>query len=189
VNDWPRIETYLRAKHVEHPNTARQIWRWSAAFRDWLDRRGTDVRAVEAGDIAAFLDQEAWGPGSSNREQRVWAMDAVAKAARSVAPARARSPLFATAWADRVQPRSPLGKAVARVLAQAKSEGDRRRWSTALGMYAKWCESQGRRVEDSWPGDIDAFRRDYLASGKTSPGEYQRVARRLIRELDGAAGG
>lgn len=186
MNDWPRIETVLRAEYGQRPDTARQVWGWSGNFREWLDRRGTDARTVEAGDIAAFLDQADWGPGSSKREQRVWAMRAVVRAARSVSPARARSPLFATAWLDRVPPRSPLGKAVARVMARAKSEGDRRRWSTALGTYARWCERQGLAVEDSWPGDIDAFRRDYLASGKTSPGEYARIARALLREIASA---
>jgi hypothetical protein len=183
VNDWARIETCLRAEYARRPDTARQIWNWSAAFRDWVDQRGTDARTVEAGDIAAFLDQEDWGPGSNKREQRIWAMRAAVQAARAVAPARARSPLFATAWLDGVAPRSPLGKAVARVLARAKSEGDRRRWSTALGTYARWCERQGLAVEDSWPGDIDAFRREYLASSKTSPGEYVRIARALLREI------
>lgn len=186
MNDWPLIETCLRAEYAQRPDTARQVWGWSGNFREWLDRRGSDARTVEAGDIAAFLDQADWGPGSSKREQRVWAMRAVVHAARSVSPARARSPLFATAWLDRVPPRSPLGKAVARVMARAKSEGDRRRWSTALGTYAKWCERQGLAVEDSWPGDIDAFRRDYLASGKTSPGEYARIARALLREIASA---
>lgn len=184
MNDWTRIETCLRSKYAQKPDTARQIWAWSDAFRDWLDRRGTDARTVENGDIACFLQQEDWATGSSNHHQRIWALRAVAKAARMVSPARARSPMFATAWLDTVPPRSPLGKAIARVLARAKSEGDRQRWSTALGMYARWCERQGRAVEDSWPGDIDAFRRDYLASGKTSPGEYQRVAQALLRELN-----
>lgn len=183
VNDWQNVETHLRASFASKPDTARQIWSWSAAFRDWLDARGTDARVVEPGDIAAFLDQEDWGPGSSKRDQRVWALRAVVLAARSFAPSRARGLQFATAWLDTVPPRSPLGKAVARVLARAKSEGDRRRWSTALGMYARWCASKGLKVEDSWPGDVDAFRRDYLAAGKTSPGEYQRVSRALLREL------
>lgn len=183
LNDWTRIETCLRAEYALKPDTFRQIWGWSTAFREWLDRRGTEARTVEPGDIACFLDQEDWGPGSSKRHQRIWAMRAVAEAARMVTPARARSPLFATAWLDTVAPRSPLGKAISRVLAQAKSEGDRSRWSTALGMYARWCQQQGRAVEDSWLGDVDAFRRDYLATGKTSPGEYGRVAKMLIREL------
>lgn len=184
MNDWPRIEMHLRAEYAERPDTARQIWNWSAAFRGWLDRRGTDAGTVKPGDIACFLDQEYWGPGSKKRDQRVWAMRAIAQAARTVTPPRARSPHFASAWLDTVRPRSPLGKAVARVLAKAKSQGDRQRWSTALGMYARWCESQGLAVEDSWLGDIDAFRRDYLATGKTSPGEYGRIARALVRELD-----
>jgi len=51
-------------------------------------------------------------------------------------------------------------------------------------MYARWCVGRALAVEDSWPGHIDVFRRDYLASGKTSPGEYARVARALLRQLD-----
>lgn len=116
MNDWPRIETHLRAAFAERPDTGRQIWGWSSAFRDWLDRRGTDARVIEAGDIASFLDREDWGPGTKNRDQRVWAMRAIGHAARFVEPARARSPHFASAWQDTVLPRSPLGKAVARVL-------------------------------------------------------------------------
>jgi hypothetical protein len=38
-------------------------------------------------------------------------------------------------------------------------------------------------MRDLWPGHIDAFRRDYLESRGTSPGEYARVARRLLREI------
>lgn len=184
MNDWQNIEAHLRAEFVNRPDTARQIWSWSGEFRSWLDARGTDARVVEAGDIAAFLDHEVWGPGSSNRDQRVWALRAVVLAARSFAPSRARGPQFATAWLDTVPPRSPLGNAIARVLARAKSEGDRRRWSTAMGMFARWCGSRGLKVDDAWPGDVDAFGRDYRASGKTSPGEYQRVARLLLRELN-----
>jgi hypothetical protein len=33
---------------------------------------------------------------------------------------------------------------------------------------------EGLSVDEIWPGDIDAFRRDFLASGRTSPGEYHR---------------
>jgi hypothetical protein len=105
------------------------------------------------------------------------------RAARNLEPARARNRSCASAWLDQVPARSPLGKAIARVMSHAKSEGDRRRWATALGTFARWCESRGITVEQAWPGDIDAFRRDYLESGRTSPGEYIRVAPRLIREM------
>jgi hypothetical protein len=69
------------------------------------------------------------------------------------------------------------------VLADARSEGDRRRWRTALGTFLRWCDANDLAPEVVWPGDVDVFQRDYLASGRRSPGEYARVARRLIRQL------
>lgn len=183
MTDWARIEVELHASYPDHPETARQMWRWSSGFRLWIDRRGTDVRAVERGDILAFLDQEDWGPGTSNRHQRITAINALVKAARTIAPARARDPNSAASWVDGVPSRSPAGKAIAQVLARAKSEGDRRRWTTAIGTFGRWSEERGISVSDAWLGDVDAFRRDYVASGRTSPGEYVRVARMLLREI------
>jgi hypothetical protein len=183
MTDWATIEAEVCAGYPGHPDTARQMWRWSAGFRDWIDRRGTDVRAVERGDILAFLDNEPWGPGTKNAQQRITAINAVVRAARAFAPARARNPSTASAWVDRVPDRSPLGKAIARVLAGAKTEGDRRRWTTAIGTFGRWSDARGVPVPEAWPGDIDAFRRDYLESGRTSPGEYIRVARRLLAEI------
>lgn len=80
-------------------------------------------------------------------------------------------------------PRSPLGKTIARVLASARSGGDTARWSTALGTLLLWSDRHGIDASELWAGGIDVFRRDYMASGRTSPGEYLRVARRLVREL------
>lgn len=183
MTDWARIRTEVYSAYPEHPDTARQMWRWSAGFREWIDRRGTDVRAVERGDILAFLDNEDWGPGTKNAQQRITAINAVVKAARSVAPARARDQSSASAWVDGVPDRSPLGKAIVRVLARAKTEGDRRRWRTAIGTFGRWSEARGIPLSDAWAGDVDAFRRDYLESGRTSPGEYLRVARMLLAEV------
>lgn len=66
MTDWSRIEIELNAAYPERGESARQMWRWSTAFREWVDRRGTDVRSVERGDILAFLEQEDWGPGTKN---------------------------------------------------------------------------------------------------------------------------
>jgi hypothetical protein len=183
MNDWARIEAAVRHTYAAKPDTARQALKWSAAFRDWLDARGTAARDVTNGDIASFLAQEAWGPGPKKREQRVWAIRALVSAAQSLAPAQARDPHSAVARLDSVLPRSPLGKAIAAVLADARSEGDRRRWRTALGTFLRWCDANDLAPEVVWPGDVDVFQRDYLASGRRSPGEYARVARRLIRQL------
>lgn len=184
MTDWAPVEAELRERYAAHPDTASQLWRWSAGFRDWIDRRGTDVRAAEDGDILAFLNTEYWGPGTRNRHQRITALRAVIKAAREVSPRRSRNAASAAAWLDRIPARSPLGKAVARVLASAKTEGDRRRFRTALGTFGRWCEEErGVALAHVWPGDVDAFRRDYLESGRRSPGEYIRVARRLLVEL------
>ena len=72
-----------------------------------------------------------------------------------------------------------MGKAIAAVLAEARTESDRRRWRTCLGSFLMWCDSRGLALDEVWPGDLDTYRRDYLASGRRSPGEYVRLARRL----------
>jgi hypothetical protein len=73
-------------------------------------------------------------------------------------------------------------------MAEAKTEHDRGRWPTCLGIFLLWCDARDLDVADVWPGDIDAFRRDYLASGRTSPGEYVRMARRLVQQVGRAHG-
>jgi hypothetical protein len=94
-----------------------------------------------------------------------------------------RRPGAARLHLERVPPRSPLGKAISRVLAGAATKGDAERWSTALGTFLSWVNARDLMATELWPGDVAVFRRDYLASGRRSPGEYVRVARRLVHEL------
>ena len=103
-------------------------------------------------------------------------------AALAVARPDGRPGTLAARLAD-VGAKSPLGKALAQVLAGARSEGDRRRFKTCLGAFLQWCDSRGVPPADCWPGDLAVYKRDRLAAGKRSPGEYLRVARRLLDEL------
>jgi hypothetical protein len=189
MTDWTRVRTALEADATLDARSRAQVWRWSEGFRRWLDER--DIEGAIAGrpEMVRFLDAGDWGPGSSNRHQRMWALRKLVALAQSLPPARARSTAFATARLDDVPERSPLGIAITRVLAGAKTASDRARFRTALGTFLRWCDGRGREPRDCWPGDVDAFRRDYVASGRTSPGEYVRVARRLLAALEGAAQG
>ena len=182
MNDWGRIREALFADSARSRGTLEQAWRWTADARAWLDRHGIDVRAATKGDIERYLAQAPEG-GVTDRNKRVWAFKRLIAAAKTVGPRRARSPGSAAARLDSVPERSPLGKAIAAVLADPRSEGDRRRWPTCIGTFLLWCDARGLAPSDVWPGDIDAFRGDYLASGRRSPGEYVRLARMLLARL------
>ncbi len=95
----------------------------------------------------------------------------------------ARRPDTAAARVDVVPARSPLGKAVARVLAGARGEGDRRRWMTCLGTFLLWCDRRGVPATECWLGDLAPYRRQRLEAGYRSPGEYMRVARMLLEQV------
>jgi hypothetical protein len=82
-----------------------------------------------------------------------------------------------------VPARSSLGKALARVLAQAKSEGDRPRFATCLDTFLGWCAGRKIAAVDCWPGDLAVYRRWLLEDRRISPGEYTLVARMLLVEL------
>ena len=84
---------------------------------------------------------------------------------------------------DAVPARSPLGKAIARVLARAKTPNERARLATILGAFLVWCEQRELAPSECWPGDLDVYRRDRIAAGYTSPGDYRRVAGWLLTEL------
>jgi len=183
VNEWTRVQAELFADPERKRETLKQAWRWTEPARRWLDIHRIDARSVTKGDIERYLRTAPEAQGPKDRDKRTWAFHVLTAAACRVSPARSTSPDSARARLDQVPERSPLGKAIAAVLAGAKSEGDRARWPTCLGTFLRWCDARGLAADEVWPGDIDAFRRDYLASGRTSPGEYVRVARRLVREL------
>jgi hypothetical protein len=182
MNDWDLIRDALFADSARSRGTLEQAWRWTADARAWLDRQGIDVRAATKGDIERYL-AESPGCAVADRNKRVWAFRRLIGAASTFSARRVRSPGSAAARVDSVPERSPLGKAIAAVLAEARGDGDRRRWPTCLGTFLLWCDAKGLAPGDAWPGDIDAFRRDYLASGRSSPGEYARLARRLVARL------
>jgi hypothetical protein len=52
-----------------------------------------------------------------------------------------------------------------------------------LGTFLGWCEERRIEANDCWPGDLAVYRRRLLEDGRTSPGEYLRVARMLLVEL------
>jgi hypothetical protein len=183
VNDWKRIGNELFAEPGAKRGTCEQAWRWSAGARDWLDRHGIEARDAGRSDALRFVS-EVPTDGVTDPSKRMWAFNVLVRAARSVSPPVARRPDTARAVLDRIPARSPLGVAIARVLSGARTEHDRRAWPTCLGSFLQWCDSCGiDPMRDLWPGHIDAFRRDYLESRGTSPGEYARVARRLLREI------
>lgn len=182
-NDWQRIEAALHADGSIPEARRREIWRWTTLARPWLDAQGLDIRALTHGDALRFVDQVPPTSGPKNRHQRIWALTRLAEVARSIAPPRSRRPDSLSARVDAIPERSPLGKAVARVLASAKSEGDRRRFAVCLGSFLVWCDARGIPAADCWDGDLATFRRDRLEAGYRSPGEYVRVARRLLGEL------
>ena len=146
------------------------MWRWSMAFREWIDRRGTDVRVVERGDILAFLEQEDWGPGTRNRHQRITAINAVVKAARTIAPARARDSRARRPGWTRSRPVPPRVRRL-RESSHAPSpratagDGQRPSAHSADGPKPAASASLMRGSATSMP-----FRGDYLESGRTSPG-------------------
>jgi hypothetical protein len=184
VNDWERIKDALFANPRVRKETLDQAWRWTASGRKWLDEVGLDARDVDRNDIARFVEEVPPGDGVQDANKRKWAFKLLAAAAKEVAPPIARSPHTATAQIDRVPARSPLGKVITRVLATANTKRDREVWPTCLGAFLLWCGTREiDPMKDLWPGHIDAYRRDYLANKGTSPGEYVRVARRLLAEI------
>jgi hypothetical protein len=181
MNNWVAIKAELFAHPTLKEATLKQAWRWTAGARGRLDAEATDVRTLSSGDTKRLVEGVPWPV--SDPDKRTWALNLVVDAARAVLPPRASRPATAAARLDAVPARSPLGKAIAKVLSQATTPHDRRSWPTCLGTFLLWCDARGVDVQDVWPGDIDAFRRDYLASGRTSPGEYVRMANRLLKSL------
>ena len=183
MNNWEAIKASLYADDSVTRSRRNEIWRWTTAVRSWLDANGIDILTVGPGDMGRFVAEVPPSSGPTNPYQRKSAFRQLVKAAAAVIPAPARRSGTAAALVDQVPARSPLGKAIARVLACSKSEGDRRRWATCLGAFLRWCDDRGVAATDCWPGDLVVYRRDRLAAGYASPGEYLRVARRLLAEL------
>lgn len=183
MNDWPRIYAALDADLDLRPERKREVWRWTIQARAWLDLSGIAAGGMTRGDMVRFVNEVQPTSGPMNPSTRIWALRVLVRFAAAVSPRRARSSGTAVARLDEVPERSPLGKAIAAVLAQARSEGDRRRWSTCLGTFLIWCDSRAVSPLDCWPGDLDAYRRDRLEAGYRSPGEYLRVARMVLGEL------
>lgn len=183
MNDWERIRASLEADEALIDARKNEIWRWTALAREWLDEQGVDVTTVVRGDMLRYVSEVEPTSGPKNPQQRLWAFKHLVEAARSVTPARARRTDTAVARLDAVPGRSPLGKAIARVFARARSDGDRTRWATCLGAFLLWCDRVGRPATECWPGDLGVFRADRLEAGYRSPGEYVRVARMLLEEL------
>lgn len=183
MNDWDRIKASLDADTSVTRSRRSEIWRWTTLVRPWLDSNGIDILTVTPGDMERFVTEIPPTSGPTNRYQRKTAFRKLTQAAMAVAPAQAQRRNTAAARVDEVPGRTPLGRAIARVLARAKSEGDRRRWATCLGAFLRWCDSRGMAVADCWPGDLAVYRRDRLAEGYRSPGKYLRVARMLLVEF------
>lgn len=188
MNDWDRIHAALDADADLRPERKREVWRWTIEARTWLDSVGLDAATLARGDMLRYVNEVQPTSGPSRPDTRMWALKILARSAAAVSPRRGARPGTAVARADEVAERSPLGKAIARVLARARSEGDRRRWRTCLGAFLQWCDERDIPATDCWPGDIDVYRRDRVATGYQSPGEYVRVARMLLAEVLAGAG-
>ena len=182
MNDWGRIEASLRSRQHPKPADDRPDLALDGAGATWLDANEIDICTVTSGDITRFIAEVEPTSGPKNPSQRKAFINAVAAAALAVAPSHGLVSQLAGRLGD-VGDKSPLGHAVARVLAGARSEGDRRRFATCLGTFLRWCDSRGIPPSECWPGDLAAFKRDRLAMGYRSHGEYGRVARRLLDEL------
>ena len=183
MNDWTRIKDALWATGILEARK-KEAWRWSALARDWLDANDIDARSVDHGTMQRFVHEVEPVSGTRNPHQRIWAFNLLVEAARAVSPPRARRTGTAVARLDNVAERSPLGKAISRVMARARSEGDRRRWGTCLGEFLGWCAERDLDPLECWHGDIGVFRRERIAAGFNSPGEYVSVANKLLEEID-----
>ena len=184
MNDWTRIKAALDADPDLKPERKKEIWRWTSLARVWLDTNQIEVANVVRGDMLQFVHDVEPTSGPTSRSSRLWALKWLIQVAVTVSARRVRVGGTAVARLDLVPERSPLGKAIAAVIARARSEGDRRRWLTCLGAFIAWCDLRQIPADDCWPGDIDAYRRHRLEQGFTSPGEYTRVARFLLAELE-----
>jgi hypothetical protein len=183
MNDWARVLAALDADPDLRVERKKEVWRWTVQARTWLDMNGIEARDMTRGDMLRFVDEVQPTSGPTSRSTRIWALKVLIRIAGTISPRRGRVAGSFAARIEDVPERSPLGKALARVMARARSEGDRRRWPTCLGTFLLWCDVRQVSAVDCWPGDIDAFRRDRLEAGFTSPGEYLRVARLLLVEL------
>ena len=183
TNDWDRIKAALDADESITEGRRREIWRWTALARDWLDASGIDIRTLTSGDLVRFVNEVEPVSGPKDPYQRRSALNKLRDAALTVAPRVARRTDTMAARLDAVAARSPLGKAIARVLARAKTPNERARLATLLGAFLVWCEQRALDPSECWPGDLDVYRRDRIAAGYTSPGDYRRVAGWLLTEL------
>lgn len=182
MNDWEQIQRALFSNPEMKAARAAEVWRWTAAARDWADAEGLDISRASRGDMCRYLDTVEPTCGPRNPNQRKWAFGKLVEASQAVRPRRARRSSLAARLED-VPPRSPLGKALDRVLARAGNDANRRMWPTCLGAFLAWCDGRGLDATECWPGDLARYRRDRLESGYRSPGEYLRVARMLLKEL------
>lgn len=182
MNDWDRIRASLEADDSRTLGTIIQIWRSTELARAWLDALEIDVRTVTAGDVARFISEVPPSSGPKNPYQRKTFFKALVTVALTISPPDGRAGTLTARLGD-VGDKSPLGKAIAQVLASAQSEGDRRRFKTCLGAFLEWCDRRGLSPKECWPGDLAVYKRDRLAAGYRSPGEYVRVTRRLLDEL------
>ena len=164
MNDWDGIEASLRSDNTRRPGVIDQIWRSTALARTWLDAHEIDVRTVTAGDIARFIAEVEPTSGPRNPSQRKTFVNSVVVAALAISPPQERAGTLAGRLGD-VGDKSQLGQAVARVLAGARSEGDRRRFATCLGAFLRWCDNRGIPPSECWPGDLTAYKRDRLTLG------------------------
>lgn len=182
TNDWDQIRGAVFSNLDIRPTRAAEVWRWTALVRHWADENRIDIRTAGDGDVRRFLDEVEATSGARNPDQRKWAFGKLVDAAQSLKPTRAH-PASLAATLDRIPARSPLGKALSRVLSRATCEANRRMWPTCLGAFLAWCDERGLDPVECWLGDLAAFKRDRIDGGYRSPGEYVRVARMLLKEL------
>ncbi len=183
ANDWDRIRQALDADTSITEGRRREIWRWTALARDWLDAAGIDILTLTSGDLVRYVNEVEPVSGPKNPYQRRSALNQLRAAALTVAPRVAKRTDTLAARLDAVPARSPLGKAIARVLARAKTPNERARLATLLGAFLEWCEKRELTPAECWPGDLDVYRRQRLADGYRSPGDYRRIAGWLLEEL------
>jgi hypothetical protein len=120
MNDWSRIETELFADTSRSRGTLQQAWRWTAPARLWLDLNVIDARTVCRGDIERFLREGPADQGAKKPRPADAGIQLVGQRRQARFAPRSRSADTARARLHKVAARSPLGKAIASVLASAQ---------------------------------------------------------------------